>query len=195
MRSIEIIDPIIQIDSSASLESALDHVNLIRICVGMYNKGFRFVCFDNREVTVHTDVSHFLCLSVTPNNAFIFYQILPFCALAPDVITNKCKSSRITFVGDIVSGSVIDFNDPRLRHFNYKDDDTDQNFDPIPKYFWRGIASRLNVSGVSIESPPVDCLLVEHTVSIWNCIALNKIETISSQFPRSIQNKVIEAIC
>jgi hypothetical protein len=172
--------------------STPDHTNLVQICMSMYKKGFKFVCFDDREVTVYTDVSRFLLLSETPNNAFIFYHILPFCSMTPRVQHN---TDCITFVGDIVAGSVIEFNDPRLKHFNYKDDDTDQNFDPIPKYFWRGIASTLNVSGVSIGSPPVDCLLAGHTVSIWNCIALNRIETINPQIPFSVHNKVVEAAC
>ena len=156
--------------------SLMNNENLIKLCSQMHDKGYKFVCFDEREVTVYTDVSQSLCLSETPENAFIFYRIEHLCTGLQYV---NCKSDHITFVMDIVNDNIIDFYDPQLRNFVYKDDDTDQNFDPIPKYFWRGVASKLNVSGVSMGLPPADCLLAKHTVSIWNCIALNTIGVVS----------------
>jgi hypothetical protein len=85
----------------------------------------------------------------------------------------------MVFVGDIIKNSIINFNDARLKCFVYKEDDTDPGYDdPLPKYFWRGVASKLNVSGVSVDSAPADCSMQSDSVSLWNCNALDRIETV-----------------
>jgi hypothetical protein len=88
----------------------------------------------------------------------------------------------MVFVRDIIKSSIIDFHDMRLKCFVYKEDDTYPGYDPIPKYFWRGVASKLNVSGVSVESAPSDCLMQSQSVTLWNCNALDNIETVEVSF-------------
>ena len=158
----------------------MEFEKLIQLCMRKYNEeGFKYVCFDKREISVHTDVSESLCLSETPVGSFVFYAIVPFCKrLAFQVDSDLC----LVFAGDIIKNSIIDFNDARLKCFVYKEDDTDLGYDPIPKYFWRGVASKLNVSGVSVESPaPAGCSMQSESVTLWNCNALDRIETATMQ--------------
>ncbi len=154
---------------------------LKHLCMSMYHKGYNFVCFDSREISVYTDVSTSLCLSEVPSQALVFYMILPLCNNKELQYTNlRNKSDKMVFVADIVKTNVIDFRDTRMKDFVYKEDDTDLGYDPIPKYFWRGVASKLNVSGVSVDDPPADCCLKTNSISVWNCAVLNNIETVTS---------------
>ena len=155
----------------------MDVEKLVSVYQQKYNEGFKYVCFDTRDMTVNTDVSSSLCLSETPDNAFVLFYLPPFCSRL------SCQefsvgSDRVVFVRDIIKGSIVNFTDSRLKFFVYKEDDTDPGYDPIPKYFWRGVASKLNVSGVAVDSAPVDCLLPSHSVRVWNCNALDDIEIV-----------------
>jgi hypothetical protein len=106
-------------------------------------------------VSVHTDVSECLCLSETPTGAFEFFKILSFCDKSDTI------NSQLIFVGDIIKDKIIELHDFRLKTFVYSEDEA-------PKYFLRGIASKLNVSGVDLN----------HKVSIWNCMVLDKIKIV-----------------
>jgi hypothetical protein len=147
------------------------------LCTAMHGEGYNYVCFDTRDISIYTDVSECLCLSETPTNAFVFFKIMPFCNSMPS--NYQIVDKQIIFAVDIVRTSVIDFRDPSVQSFVYKEDDTDLGYDPILKYFWRGVASRLNVSGVSIEHPFDGCILHRHSVSIWKGNALNKIKILN----------------
>jgi hypothetical protein len=155
----------------------MDVGEVMCLCQQKSEEGFKYVCFDLRDISVHTDVSNSLCLSETPENSFIFFQLQPLCSRLSDA-GFRPVSDRVVFARDIIKGSIVDFHDSRLRFFVYKEDDTDPGYDPIPKYFWRGVSSKLNVSGVAVGDAPADCLLPSHSVSIWNCNALDDIETV-----------------
>ena len=155
----------------------MDCREIIALCMAMHEEGYNYVCFDNREISIYTDVSECLCLSETPTNAFVFFKIMPFCNCMPS--HHKIMDKQIIFAMDVVKTSVIDFRDPSVQFFVYKEDDTDLGYDPIRKYFWRGIASRLNVSGVSIEHPFDDCVLHGYSMSVWKGTALNKIKIVN----------------
>ena len=127
----------------------------IQLCMNMHDKGYQYVCFDDRDLTPSTDVTAGLGVSETPNDAFIF---TPTHTLQP----RTCKPTRNIIFANPIDASLISYKDASLEQFEYKNDDADPNADPVIKYFWRGIASKLNASGVTVvaDASPLQSLLV-----------------------------------
>ena len=157
---------------------------ILASCAEMQQKGYKYVCFDSRDFTAQTDVSESLGLSASPPNAFTFFQIS---AVLADEQTVDEQTKQLIFAADIAPTTVIDLGDPSIRQFVYKEDDTDSAYEPIPKYFWRGIASKLNVSGISIgEHSPDDRVFFKHSVLVWRGAMVSRIKTLRMELLNSI---------
>jgi hypothetical protein len=157
------------------------HETVFQLCALMHSRGYKYACLDNRDVTINTNVSESLCLSETPGNAYVFFQLPILCSKLLSGSPTHGDLERITFVKDIFKDKIINLNDTSLKGYIYKDDDMDMNSEPILKYYWRGIAAKLNVYGVSFDdlSQSNDCLLQGKTISIWNGIVLQHIKNVS----------------
>jgi hypothetical protein len=145
--------------------------NIAQICNKMHAKGYDYVCIDARDLTPFTNVTEKLGLSETPDGAFIFVQI--------SEIKPTCSVSEKLIFASPISTCLLSHDDERLHQFAYRNDDADLDIDPKLKYFWRGVASKLNASGITVtSSPPAECTLPPNSITVWKGNALTNIVTI-----------------
>jgi hypothetical protein len=141
---------------------------IIQLCHTMHDKGYNYVCFDKRHLTPSTDVTAGLGLSETPFNAFVFTQ-------TKTLQSHRYNPTQNIIFANPIQTCLLSYKDERLKQFAYNNDDADIDIDPVTKYFWRGIASKLNASGIIVDITSNGNTFTPDSIIVWKGNALTDI--------------------